>query len=70
LPVCKFALIFCFRLIDKYFLELCGPKGLFYILKTLVFSGTPIVGGRIDRMLFLTLYFMVVIFIFVWFGFI
>ena len=70
LPFCKFALVFCFRLIDKYFLELCGPKGFFTVLKALFFSTTPVVGGRVDRMLALTLYFMVVFFIFMWFGFI
>lgn len=33
MPFCKFALVFCFRLIDKYILEWLGPKGLFHGLQ-------------------------------------
>jgi NADH:ubiquinone oxidoreductase subunit 5 (subunit L)/multisubunit Na+/H+ antiporter MnhA subunit len=65
LPLCKVALIFCFRLIDKYILELCGPSGFFQNLKVLFFSTTPVVGGRADRLVALTLYLIVVFLIFV-----
>jgi NADH-ubiquinone oxidoreductase chain 5 len=69
MPLLRLALIFCFRMFDKYFLEMFGSKGLFYVLKMVFFSKDPIVGGRTDRLVFISIYLLLMLFILFSLGF-
>lgn len=69
ISVLRFSLICCFRLVDKLLLELIGPKGIFFMTKGIFLNLNSVVFGRVDRLIFLSLYLVFLLFLLVCFTF-
>lgn len=63
IPILRFALIFCYRLIDRYVLEIFGPTGIIFMMKKLIPFFAKFQGGFTVNHFFLILYCLSIVFI-------